>query len=115
MPPVKSREARDRVRASAVRRLRWAQEQLATAERVRARAVGTATELAADRHAGERSAAVAGMEQWLHWIDHSESIRPEADGDWAHERDAARPLLALPRVRGGRAPQPAARDVPSRA
>ncbi|MEA2276564.1 MAG: hypothetical protein QOC78_1524 [Solirubrobacteraceae bacterium] len=62
-----------------------------TAERVRARAVGTSTELAAAGRAGERSAAVAGREEWLHWLDHRESIHPEADGEWAPR---ARPRAA---------------------
>jgi hypothetical protein len=35
------------------------------------------------RAVGEAGAEVAMREEWLHWLDHGTSLRPEADGDWA--------------------------------
>jgi hypothetical protein len=74
---------RARARRSAAERLTRARADLVAAERWRARATDTSERRRADRRVSECSAAVAGLEQWLHWIDHDESVRPEADGDWA--------------------------------
>ena len=83
--PLKSLEKRAGARASAVQRLRLAQERLAAAKRRLAHARNTPDESAAAERVGECSAVVATREEWLHWIDTGESMRPEADGDWAHE------------------------------
>jgi hypothetical protein len=40
-------------------------------------------------------AAVAAREEWLHWIEHAESLDPRADGEWA-----PRKVVAAPRDRG---------------
>lgn len=66
----------------AVQRVHRAQEQLASAERLQADAAGTPRESRAANRVSECSAAVSGREQWLYWIDHKESIRPDADGEW---------------------------------
>jgi len=71
-----------RARPSAVQRVRRAHEQLASAERLHADAAGTPRESRAANRVSECSAAVSGREQWLYWIDHKESIRPDADGEW---------------------------------
>jgi hypothetical protein len=102
MTPLESLEGRGRARDNAVRRLRRAREQLAAAKRRRAHSASASTELAAEAQVGECSAAVANREQWLHWIDHRETIRPEADGEWGREGHAREdmPPSAGPRVRG---------------
>jgi hypothetical protein len=31
---------------------------------------------------GVATAEPAAREQWLHWVEHGTTIRPEADGEW---------------------------------
>lgn len=87
MTLLMSPQERARVRPTAVRRLRRAQEQRVFAERWHAAAAGTPREPRAAEVLSELSAAVSGREEWLHWIDHNESIRPEADGEWKPQSD----------------------------
>ena len=69
-------------RPRAVQRVHRAHEQLASARRLQADAAGTPRESRAANRVSECSAAVSGREQWLYWIDHKASIRPDADGEW---------------------------------
>ena len=108
---------RGAVRANAVVRLCSAREELWRAEHRHANARGTPAEWWT---VGEAAAEVASREQWLHWIDHGTSIRPNADGEWGRPPDdhasgnerwvegEARVATALPRpgvVRGRREPR----------
>ena len=70
------------VRANALVRLCVAREELWRAEKRHASARGTLAEWPTLCRVGEAAAQVAMREQWLHWIDHGTSLRPEADGDW---------------------------------
>ena len=70
-------------RANALVRLCAAREELWRAERRHANARGTPAEWRMLRAVGEAGAEVAMREEWLHWLDHGTSLRPEADGDWA--------------------------------
>ena len=112
MPPMRSLEVQRRARASAIGQLRSARVRLAIAERQRARATGTSLEPSATQRASECSAAVANRAQWLHWITYGETMRPEADGVWAHRRwfgvGQARP--AEPRFAPGRRVERSARS-----
>jgi hypothetical protein len=76
-------QPRERAHASAVQRLRAARDRLATAERRLTDAVSPSAEWTATEVVSQLRAAVASREQWLYWLDHGESIRPVADGDWA--------------------------------
>lgn len=73
-------EERRELRPKAVKRLRRVQEQLASAQR---RNLNAESEWEVSKY----SAVVASSKQWLHWIDHRESIFPEADGEWALQPD----------------------------
>ena len=70
-------------RANALVRLCAAREELWRAERRHANALGTPAEWHMLRAVGEAGAEVAMRQEWLHWLDHGTSLRPEADGDWA--------------------------------
>jgi hypothetical protein len=81
------RDARARNRA--VDRLRDAQAQLTSARARRAKAGQPAEERTAAHEVAEWSEAVSSRKEWLYWVDHHESVRPEADGEWAPEDDDA--------------------------
>lgn len=68
------------LRADAVVRLCAAREALWRAQR-RRQAAG---DHSAERSVAEAAAELQSREQWLHWVDHGTSIRPEADGEWGH-------------------------------
>ena len=38
------------------------------------------------RRVAEASAELAAREEWLHWIEHGTTMRPEADGEWGFRR-----------------------------
>jgi hypothetical protein len=69
-------------RANATVRLCAAREALWRAERDRADARRTPAEPAMCHRVGVATAELAVREQWLHWVEHGTTIRPEADGEW---------------------------------
>jgi hypothetical protein len=69
-------------RANATVRLCAAREALWRAERHYAGARRTPAESAMCHRVGVATAELAAREQWLHWVDHGTTIRPEADGEW---------------------------------
>jgi hypothetical protein len=69
--------------ASAVRRLAGARNEQRRLDGLAAAAAGTRTEPFAQHRLSESRAHVASREQWLHWIEHGESLAPWADGEWA--------------------------------
>ena len=69
-------------RANATVRLCAAREALWRAERYEAGARRTPAESAMCHRVGVATAELAAREQWLHWVDHGTTIRPEADGEW---------------------------------
>ena len=69
-------------RANATVRLCAAREALWRAERRRADARRTPAEPAMCDRVGVAAAELTVREQWLHWVDHGTTIRPEADGEW---------------------------------
>jgi hypothetical protein len=69
-------------RANATVRLCAAREALWRAERHQAGARRTPAESAMCHRVGVATAELAAREQWLHWVDHGTTIRPEADGEW---------------------------------
>jgi hypothetical protein len=82
-------ERDDRARTRAVDRLHDAQAQLTSARARRAKAGEPAEEQTAEQQVGEWSEAVSSRKEWLYWVDHQESVRPHADGEWAPEGDDA--------------------------
>jgi hypothetical protein len=72
------------VRASALVRLCAAREALWRAQSRRHAAGGTS----AERSVAEAAAELQSRKQWLHWVDHGTSIRPEADGEWGYPPDS---------------------------
>jgi hypothetical protein len=83
------RERDDRARARAIDRLRDAQAQLTSARARRAKAREPTEERTAAQAVGTWSEAVSSRKEWLYWVDHHESVRPHADGEWAPEGDDA--------------------------
>jgi hypothetical protein len=70
------------VRANATVRLCAAREALWRAQRHHADARRTPAESAMCHRVGAAAAELAAREQWMHWVDHGTTIRPEADGEW---------------------------------
>jgi hypothetical protein len=89
-------------RANATVRLCAAREALWSAERHQADARRTPAESAMCHRVGVATAELAAREQWLHWVEHGTTIRPEADGEWA-------PTPVPPDTIGGPLERPACR------
>jgi hypothetical protein len=87
-------------RATATVRLYAAREALWRARRDQAGATRSPGELAMCDRVGLATAELAAREQWLHWIGHGTTIRPEADGEWGNAAAApgrpARRLRSVP-------------------
>jgi hypothetical protein len=79
-------------RANATVRLCAAREALWRAERRRADARRTPAEPAMCHRVGVATAELAVREQWLHWVDHGTTIRPEADGEWGPTPEPPDPI-----------------------
>jgi hypothetical protein len=71
-------------RANATVRLCSAREALWRARRDQADARRSPAEAATCDRVGAATAELAAREQWLHWIEHGTTIRPEADGEWGN-------------------------------
>jgi hypothetical protein len=71
-------------RATATVRLYAAREALWRARRDQADDTRSPRELAMCDRVGLATAELAAREQWLHWIGHGTTIRPEADGEWGN-------------------------------
>jgi hypothetical protein len=71
-------------RSTATVRLYAAREALWRARRDQADARRSPGELAMCDRVGLATAEMAAREQWLPWIDHGTTIRPEADGEWGN-------------------------------
>jgi hypothetical protein len=84
MPPENPEDAA-RAHDRAARLLHSAEERLTAARDARDAHEGTPLERDDVTRVSEASAAVATKEEWLHWVDHHESTRPEADGEWGPE------------------------------
>ncbi len=114
-PVYPSRQA---AHASALVRLCVAREQFWRAETRQADARGTPAESHTLLRVSEAAAEVAMREQWLHWIDHGTSLRPEADGAWGRpmENQQARSqrLVEGPPATGAARRRPAGARGPHR-
>jgi hypothetical protein len=73
---------RTAARANATVRLCAAREELWRAESRHTGARGLPAEASALHRIGEATAEVATRKEWLYWIEHGTTIRPEADGEW---------------------------------
>lgn len=98
---------RTATRATATVRLCAAREALWRAEHDQADARRTPAESAMGDRVGVATAELAAREQWLHWVEHGTTIRPEADGEWGPTAEPPdtidRPVKRRPPRSSGRA------------
>ena len=97
MPVFETATMRAVARANATVRLCAAREALWRARRDQADARRSPAEAAMCDRVGAATAELAVREQWLHWIAHGTTIRPEADGEWGNPE--ATPAPSGPSVR----------------
>jgi hypothetical protein len=88
MPVLDTGTMRAVARANATVRLCAAREALWRAERERADARRTPAEFAMCDRVGVATAELAVREEWLHWVEHGTTVRPEADGEWGPTRES---------------------------
>ena len=97
MQITESASRRSRAHANATVRVCSAREQLWRLERGHIGAPGSPAESLMAHRVAEASAELAAREEWLHWIEHGTTMRPEADGEWGFRPcadDATEPALA---------------------
>jgi hypothetical protein len=108
MQVTESATRRRRAHANATVRLCSAREELWRLESRHVGAAGSPAESLMLRRVAEASAKLAAREEWLHWIEHGTTVRPEADGEWGFrpgsddapsEPSADRPLRPGPTPR----------------